>query len=170
MIKLTLLTLVGALVAAGCSSESVLKDPHEGHNHPPAGGATATKPDAAPPHNMPHEGSGVADALGSPHGGEHFAVVLTTVPAEPKVGETKFVAKVLHHGEPFDGATVNVETKMPPRGHGGPKLELKFASGNTYEGSTKLPMVGEYEAKVVIVMKADPVHTNTFSYKFRVGK
>ncbi len=119
---------------------------------------------------MPHEGSGAADALGSPLGGEHFAVVLTTVPAQPKVGDTKFVAKVLHHGESFDGATVKVETKMPAIGHGGPKLELKFTSGNTYEGFTKLPMAGEYEAKVVVVMKADPIHKNTFTYKFRVGQ
>ncbi|HEY0867016.1 MAG TPA: FixH family protein, partial [Fimbriimonas sp.] len=149
--KLILAALIGALVLAGCSSEELLKDPHEGHDH--AKEEEQAK-NAAPPADeqppMPHSQSGPQDALGSPQGTKTFAVVLSTDPVEPKAGPTKFILKVLHQGEAFDGATARVETSMPAMGHAGPKVELKRVSGNTYEGTTKLPMAGAYEAKVFV--------------------
>ena len=118
-----------------------------------------------PPPNQTSTAATKGSALGTEVQGEHYAIKLVADPAEPKVGKVKFTANVMHHGQPTDGAKVNLETTMPAMGHDGPKTELKSAGGGEYSGELDLGMAGEFSATVSVDQEG---HTGEAQFSFVV--
>ena len=139
----TVSALVVALIAWGC-----------GDSKPDAPQATAdqTTSTSAP---KVSDVSSVA-SLGTEKANEHFAITLTAEPSEPKVGKAKFIAKVLHHGQPTDSANVKLSLSMPSMNMGGPEITLKHASNGMYEGEADLSMGGDWQAKVTVDQEGHP--------------
>ena len=126
-----------------------------------AWGCGDSKQDNAPPTAdqpatgaSPNVSKGVA--LGTEKANEHFAISLTAEPAELKVGKAKFIAKVLHHGQPTQGATVRVSLSMPTMNMGGPEITLNHTKDGIYEGEADLSMGGEWQAKVSVEQEGHP--------------
>lgn len=110
-----------------------------------------TTPSPASPAPAPVAASGAA--LGGEEAAGPFQVTLTTEPAEPKVGDTLFRARVTRDGSPVTGADITLGLSMPSMNMGGPEATLKAsASGGpgTYEGTANLSMGGEYQANVAV--------------------
>ena len=177
MLRSLVLSLLGAALLVGCSADTVLKDPHEGHDHAKEDAAApAAAPEAMPPHGgeesamAPHGAGAAKGALGTPQGNQQFAIILKADPEQPKVGQVKLVAKILHEGNPYEKANVQVNLSMPDMNHGGPKADLIHTSGNAYEGTIDLKMPGTYKAEVVISTAAKPVKSAIFTYTFDVSK
>lgn len=129
-----------------------------------AWGCGDAKQDTAPPPTEPAASAGAPSApeapkgasLGTERANEHFAITLTAKPAELKVGMAKFVAKVLHHGQPTGDATVKVSLSMPAMNMGGPEIALKHTSNGVYEGEADLSMGGDWQAKVSVEQEGHP--------------
>lgn len=129
-----------------------------------AWGCGAAKQNTAPPTTEPATSAGAPKApeaptgasLGSEIANEHFAITLTAEPAELKVGKAKFVAKVLHHGQPTGDATVKISLSMPAMNMGGPEIALKHMSNGVYEGEADLSMGGDWQAKVSVEQEGHP--------------
>ncbi len=136
---LALLAVVPILIW-GCG-ESKTEDAAQ----PPTGTGAATMP-AAP------KGA----SLGSEGGNDHFTITLTAVPSDLKVGKAKFIAKVLHHGQPTDGAMVKLSLSMPSMNMGGPEVELKHTKDGIYAGEADLSMGGDWQAKVSVEQEDHP--------------
>ncbi len=108
--------------------------------------------------------SGTSDAaiaqkgstLGSEVVGDHFSVTLTSEPTDLKVGKAKFIVKLLHHGEPTDGATVKLSFSMPSMNMGESEVRLKFTKDGMYEGEAELSMGGDWQAKVSVDQEGHP--------------
>jgi nitrogen fixation protein FixH len=101
-------------------------------------------------------------ALGTQQAAGPFQVTLSTSPAPPKAGETRFQAKVSRDGQPVSGATVTVSLSMPSMKMTGPDVTLQ-AAGDRYEGSANLGMAGEWEAKTTVNASGE---TGTATYRF----
>jgi hypothetical protein len=104
-------------------------------------------------------------ALGMEKANEHFGITLTAEPSELKVGNAKFTAKVLHHGQPTEGASVKLSLSMPSMNMGGSEVELKHTSGGVYEGEADLSMGGDWRAKVSVGQEG---HSGEADYDFVV--
>jgi hypothetical protein len=117
---------------------------------PPAAGTTATQ--------------GVA--LGTEQTAGPFQVTLSTEPAAPKAGDTRFTARVTRDGKTVTGATVKVDLSMPSMNMGGPSVTLK-PRGDHYEGTAKLGMGGAWQAKTTVSAGSD---TGTAVYEFTAGQ
>lgn len=102
-------------------------------------------------------------ALGTEAAGDHYAITLTAQPSELKVGKATFSAKILHHGEPTEGATVRLMLSMPKMNMGGPTRELTHKGGGVYVGEVELSMGGEWQAKVSVDQEG---HTGEAVYDF----
>lgn len=154
----TLFRMVMALVSAaligmlaGCAGGT-----NQTSTAPPQtkSGATATSSAAT------GAGLGTAAAAGP------FKVTLTSVPAAPKVGETRFQAQVTRDGQPVKNATVTVSLSMPSMDMGGPETTLK-AAGEQYAGTANLGMGGEYQAKTTVTAGGD---TGTAHFHFMASQ
>lgn len=143
-LAVTALALAGAL--AGCGGRE------QPTNSPPAltgSGASVT-----------------AAALGSEAAAGPFQVSLTTEPAAPKVGDTRFRVTVTKDGQPVKEAAVTVSLSMPGMNMGGPTTTLQPVpkdTGGQYEGSASLGMGGEYQAKTTVTAGGD---TGTAVFQF----
>jgi nitrogen fixation protein FixH len=115
------------------------------------GGSNQTTPSPS------QTGSGTAatgTALGTAAAAGPFQVTLTTAPAAPKVGDTRFQAQVTRDGQPVKDATVTVSLSMPSMNMGGPETTLK-PTGDRYEGTANLGMGGEYQTKTTVTAGSD---------------
>lgn len=126
-----------------------------------AWGCGDAKQDTAPPTTEPATSAGAPEApkgasLGTERANEHFAITLTAKPAELKVGMAEFSARVLHHGQPTEAATVKVSLSMPSMNMGGPEITLKHTSNGVYEGEADLSMGGDWQAKVSVEQEGHP--------------
>ena len=148
-IALTAIALAGSLM--GCAG--------------PKDDADLSTPQAKVEGSDPQAGAPKGASLGSQIANEHFAVTLTAEPSELKVGRAKFIAKVLHHGEPTAGASVKLKLSMPEMGMGGPDVTLKHTKGGSYEGEAELSMGGNWEAKVSVEQEG---HPGEATYRFVV--
>ena len=115
---------------------------------PGCGGETKT-PTITPPSSGTNQSVAPGAALGILQAAGPFQVLLTTVPSSPKVGETKFIAKVTKDEQPLKAGTVVVSLSMPSMSMAGPEIKLK-AAGDHFEGAGNLAMGGEYEAKTTV--------------------
>ena len=88
------------------------------------------------------------NSLGSVISGDHFTITLTAVPSELKVGKAKFIVKLLHHGEPTNGATVRLSFSMPSMNMKESDVILKPTKDGIYEGEVELSMGGDWRAIV----------------------
>lgn len=95
-------------------------------------------------------------SLGTERANEHFAITLTAEPSELKVGKAMFIAKVLHHGQPTENATVKLSLSMPSMNMGGPEVMLKHTSNGMYQGEADLSMGGDWQAKVTVDQEGHP--------------
>lgn len=130
----------------------------------------AKQENAPPATDRPAASSEASEAakgarLGVEKADEHFAIALTAEPAEPTVGKAKFIAKVLHHGEPTKDATVKVSLSMPSMNMGGPEITLKHTADGVYQGEADLSMGGDWQAKVSVEQEG---HTGEAIYDFVV--
>lgn len=107
--------------------------------------STATNAADAPT-STPETGA----ALGTPQEAGPFQVTLSLKPAQPKVGDARFTAKVTRDGQPVTNGTVKLDTSMPTMNMGDPDTALKHTRGGVYEGTLNLSMGGYWEAKVII--------------------
>ena len=92
-------------------------------------------------------------ALGADEAAGPFHVTLTSEPAEPKVGDTLFRARVTRDGSPIAGADVTLSLSMPSMSMGGPEAKLNASDSGgpgTYEGTANLSMGGEYQANLAV--------------------
>jgi nitrogen fixation protein FixH len=106
-------------------------------------------------------------ALGTEQAAGPFQVTLSTDPAAPKVGETRFQAKVSRSGQPVSGATVRVSLSMPSMNMAGPEVTLKPAGAGEYEGTANLGMAGDWQAKTTVSAGAD---TGAAIYQLTAGQ
>jgi YtkA-like len=136
------LALTWALAGCGRSNEQAAA--------PPAGGGPAA----------------AGAALGTPHAAGPFQVTLSTDPAPPKAGETRFQAKVSRDGQPVSAASVSLSLSMPSMSMKGPDVALKPA-GDHYGGAASLAMAGEWEAKVTVTAGGA---TGTTTYRFSASQ
>lgn len=115
---------------------------------------SAATPPASPPATTTQAPKGAA--LGTEEQNDHFSITLTAEPAELKVGKVKFLAKVMHHGQPTDAATVKLSLSMPTMNMGGPDVELKATKDGMYEGEAELSMGGDWQGKVTVEQEGHP--------------
>lgn len=101
---------------------------------PPAGGRPAA----------------TAPSLGTQQPAGPFQVTLSTDPAAPRVGDTRFEARITRDGQPATGATVRVSLSMPSMQMVGPEVSLEPTGDDTYAGMANLSMGGEWQADVSV--------------------
>jgi hypothetical protein len=117
---------------------------------------------------QPSAGTGAATtgaALGMEQPAGPFQATLSTE-TPPKMGETRFVAKVTRNGQPITDATVKVSLSMPSMNMAGPVVTLK-PSGSQYEGPANLSMGGAWQAVTTVTAGSD---TGTATYQFNAGQ
>lgn len=125
--------------------------------------ATTTLPTA----NGASAPGGSWGALGTEQSAGAFQVTLSTDPAAPKTGDTRFQAKVTNGGQPATDATVNLSPSMPSMQMKGPEATLKHMDGGSYEGTANLSMTGEWEAKTTVTGGGD---TGTTVHRFTASQ
>ena len=143
------LALTWALAGCGGGTDQTATAPSPSTGTPAAPTTTAT-----------------AGSLGAEQTAGPFQVALTTEPAAPKVGDTRFRAQVTRDGQPVKDATVTVSLSMPSMNMGGPETTLTAAGGH-YEGTANLGMGGEYQAKATVTAGGD---TGTAVYRFSASQ
>ncbi|MGI8923327.1 MAG: FixH family protein [Fimbriimonadales bacterium] len=136
--------LATAVLTWGCGSSKT--DESSSTTSPSTQGADTQKP----------SGAGKAASLGTAKSNEHFTVTLTAVPSELRVGKARFIAKLLHHGQPTDAAKVKLSLSQPAMNMGGPEVELQHAKDGIYEGALDLSMGGDWQAKVSMEQEGHP--------------
>lgn len=115
---------------------------------------TTGTPTTAPPNEAGQPVSAVGASIGSEQAAGPFQVTLSTEPSAPKVGETRFTARVTKGGQPVKDATIAISLSMPAMKMEGPEVTLKAAS-DRYEGTANLAMGGDYEAKTTVSAGGD---------------
>ena len=130
------------------------------------GSDQSTTPPPAPPAPAAPSAAVTGAALGTEAAAGPFQVALTTEPAAPKVGDTRFHSRVTKDGQPVKDATVTVSLSMPSMNMGGPETTLTPA-GDHFEGTANLGMGGEYQAKTTVTAGGD---TGTAVYRFSASQ
>jgi YtkA-like len=153
-----ILALLVALTGCGRAKEQTATP-----RVPTLGGGTPGAPPSVGPGGGAPAAAGVA--LGTQQAVGPFQVTLSTSPAPPKAGETRFEAKVSRDGQAVSGATVTVSLSMPSMKMTGPDVTLQPA-GDHYEGAANLGMAGEWEAKTTVNASGE---TGTATYHFTAG-
>lgn len=139
------IALTGMLVGCGGGTSQSPTSPAQTGSGATATGTTST-----------------GSALGTAAAAGPFQVTLTTDPAAPKVGDTRFQAQVTKDGQPVKDATVTISLSMPSMNMGGPETTFK-PTGEQYEGAANLGMGGEYQAKTTVTAGGD---TGTAVFQF----
>ncbi len=153
-------SLAFPLVIAGCNrgAEEAETPPAATSSPAPATGETATTPPA---------GAGTAApagaALGTAQAAGPFQITLTTDPAAPTEGDTRFIAAVTRDGKPVKDAEVKAALSMPTMNMGGPNVELDHKDDGRYQGEADLSMGGAWQAVVTV---SDEGETGTATYAF----
>ena len=124
------------------------------------------QPESAAP-TAPAAGGEQAVALGTKQTAGQSEITLTMEPAEPKAGDTRFVAQVQHEGKPQMDAVVKIKLSMPSMNMDGPTADLKHTSGGRYEGIANLSMGGDWRADATIT---DHHGSQTVSYSFKASQ
>lgn len=123
-----------------------------------------TPPPAATGMSTP---TGAGAALGTAQAAGPFQVTLSTQPAAPRSGDTRFQAKVTKGGQPVTDATVNLSLSMPSMNMAGPEASLQHMDGGSYEGTANLSMGGDWEAKTSVAGGGD---TGTAVHRFTASQ
>jgi hypothetical protein len=126
----------------------------------------AAEPTTAPPPGA-RGPAAVGASLGTTQAAGPFQVTLSTDPAAPKVGETRFAAQVTRNGQPVSDARVKVSLSMPSMSMAGPEVTLKAAGAGTYEATANLGMGGDWQAKTTVSAGEE---TGTAVHQFAAGQ